>query len=920
MKHYLGRSGLLIVFLLFVLPSFAQQDTLTGVVKDVTGFPIAFARVSLFTLPDSAFVDGTVCDEKGIFNLSVKDSGQYQLFISFTGFEKKSVPVLYQNRSLDLGSIVLNADAKILETVHVETEAVSTSQNGDTTNYNANAFKVNPDANAGDLVTKIPGVGVVDGKIEAQGEQVTEVLVDGKPFFGSDPNAVLKNIPAEMIDQVQIYDKKSDQSDASGIDDGTTTKTINIITKVDYKNGTFGRFYGGYGDQNKYSGGFSINHFKDNQRISFIGLANNINQQNFSGDDLSGIFNSGGKSSNEFSGYMNTSNFYVSQKNGVSATYSTGINYVNEWKKTKLTGSYFFNLSSNETRSDLNRTYLSDDIFENIYTESSTSLSDSYSHRFNIKFDFKIDSSNSINIKPVAALQQHVGESSLTGQNYSGVFLNNDISTVFNSEFSSVFISLPVTFTHKFAKKKRSFSVYLAAQYDLNNGSNGLVSQSYTELILTDSLDQISNLHQNGYYFNSEISYSEPIHKNAQIVFSVENEYSKSFADRRTFVEDLSGDYNTPDTNLSNEYNLNYFATRPVIAFKYQWPKSSISFNAAGQLSELFGSQEFPFSDQIDKSFYAFLPAVQFTFRPEKKKNLRINYSTKTENPTLSEMQSVIDNSNPIQLKSGNSNLIQEYFQTLSVRYSFSNTNNNSNFQFSLSGSHGKNYIGSNSIIAYQDTLLNNGIYLSEGMQYRYPVNMNGYFNARAFVMYARQIKMLKSNGSVNLGINYSNRPSMINDQANKTASTSFRLTLGLSSNISEKIDFNINSNGSYTIQNNTIRPESNNSYYNQKSQIKLIYTFWKGFVLEADGTHQYYNGLNKELTNNFITANASFGYKFFKKKSGHLRLTVFDIFNQNSAVTRTINDIYFEDFESNTINRYFLIEFIYKFNHFKAE
>ncbi|MBK6525059.1 MAG: hypothetical protein IPG07_05570 [Crocinitomicaceae bacterium] len=207
-------------------------------------------------------------------------------------------------------------------------------------------------------------------------------------------------------------------------------------------------------------------------------MANNINQQNFTGDDLSGIFNSGGRSSNEFSGYMNTSNFYVSQKNGLSSTYSTGINYVNEWKKTKLTGSYFFNLSSNETYSDLNRTYLTDDIFENIYTESSTSLSDTYTHRFNLKFDVKLDSSNSINIKPVATLQQHAGESSLIGQNYSGIFLNNNISTVFTSEFSSVFISLPLTFTHKFAKKKRSFSFFLDAQYDLNNGANGLLSQT----------------------------------------------------------------------------------------------------------------------------------------------------------------------------------------------------------------------------------------------------------------------------------------------------------------------------------------------------------------------------------------------------------------------------------------------------------
>lgn len=899
------------------ITSNAQETFVNGSVADSAGNVVPFTKVSLYRLPDSTLVNGIICDEFGHFKIELKEIGSYQLSVSFTGYQKKDTIFQFTGESVHLGKIIITQDARILDLVDVKVDAISASQDGDTTNYNAGAYKVNPDANAQDLVNKIPGVGVVDGKVQAQGEQVTEVLVDGKPFFGSDPNSVLKNIPAEMIDQVQIYDKKSDQSTASGIDDGTTTKTINIITKVDYKNGTFGRVYGGYGSEDRFQGGFSLNNFKDNQRISFIGLANNINQQNFSGDDLSGIFNSGsGGGGNEFAGYMNTSNFQVSQKDGLSTTYASGLNYVNKWKKTDFTGSYFFNLTSNETFKDLDRLYITDDVFDNTYTQSEVAASDTYMHRLNFKLDVKLDSSNSINIKPNAVFQQHDGSSNLTGKNYSGVFLTNDLTTLFSTEFNSAFVSVPVSFTHRFAKKKRSLSIFAEGQYDVNNGFNTLFSQTYMDIALADSIDQVANLAQNGYLLNGELSYSEPLGKNAQLIFSLEQDYSKSFAEKKTRSLDNTGEYVVSDSSLSNVYSLNYMATRPTLSYKYQWTKSSLSINVAVQSSQLSGDQEFPVASEIDKHFFAVLPSVQFSYRPAKKKNLRVNYSTKTQNPEISELQSVVDNTNPIQLRSGNPNLVQEYYQTLSFRYSSTNAEKNTNFNFNISASQAQNYIATNSIFATSDTMVN-GVELSPGMQYKYPVNMNGYLTARSFIAYGRYIKKIKSNGTINLGVNYSNRPSMINNERNKTGSTSLRLTLGLSSNISEKVDFNLNSVGSYTVQNSTLN--ATNTYYNQRSQLKLVYNFWKGFVFEADATHQYYIGLSSEVTNNFITANASFGYKFFKKKGGHLRLTVFDIFNQNSAVSRTITDIYFEDAQSNTINRYFMVEFIYKFNYFRG-
>lgn len=920
--HYLSVTILLLIFLGGNSAVFSQTSSITGRITGPDQTALPFARVTLhLTNPDSTLVTGGITSENGNFLLQVPDTGNYLLHINFTGYFNKDTLFNYYGGSLDLGDLVLYPDNKVLDAVQVETDATAAIQNGDTTTYNAGAYKVNPDATAQDLVTKIPGVGVVDGEVQAQGEKVTEVLVDGKPFFGSDPNSVLKNVPAEMIDQVQIYDKKSDESMTSGIDDGNTTKSINIITKENYRNGTFGRVYGGYGTEDRYNGGFALNSFTEKHRLSFIGMANNINQQNFSSDDLSGIFNSsnsgsGGRGS-EFAGYMNTSNFLISQQDGLSSTYATGLNYVQNWKKTEFTGSYYINLTSNETYKNLDREYFTTETFGSTYNQADTSESSTYTHRFNLKITTKLDSMNTFTFRPSISAKQHNGTSSTSGLNYTGILLTNDLSTLFSTRFGSADITAPLTFTHKFAKKGRSVSAYAEGQYSFNNGNNSLVSQTYSESLLTDSLDQKVNLDQTGYYVKGELSYTEPLGKKASLVVALSQEYTNSFASKLTDSRNDLGEYVLLDSSLSNRYSLNYLATKPTLSYKYQWTKSSLSINAAAQFSELSGNQEFPLAGIIDRHFFAVLPSVQFSYRPARKKGIRINYNTRTQNPEISELQSVLDNTNPIQLKSGNPNLVQEYYHTFSFRYSTTNTDKNTNFMTSANVSSGMNYIGTNSVIAYGDTLVN-GVQLRDGMQYKYPVNLDGYWTARMFVSYGRPFKKIKSNGMANLSANYSSRPSMINSVLNKTGSANLRGTLGLGSNISEKIDFNLNSSGSFTWQNSSLT-QTTNTYYNQRSQLKFTWQFWKGFVLETDVTHQFYSGLSDGLTTNFVTWNGSFGYKFFKKKSGYLRLTAFDLLNQNSSVSRTITDVYYEDAQSNTINRYFMLEFIYKLSYFKS-
>ena len=362
---------LLLLFLLSPLFLSAQSHSVSGKLTGSDGSALIGASVILQRLPDSSFVAGTVTDATGNFSLLAPRPGDYVIKLAFVGFED-----LFIRRNIttniELGTLKLRDKATVLSTVNIVELTPPALQKGDTTEYNSKAFKTQPDANAEDLVTKMPGIQQgTDGKVQAQGENVQRVLVDGKPFFGDDPNAVLKNLPAEVIDRIQVFDQRSDQSQFTGFDDGNSLKTLNIITKPQFRDGVFGRAFAGAGTEDRWKGGATVNLFNKNRRLTFLLNGNNINEQNFSTEDLLGVM-SGSSNNNRPQGmrggfggrgggrgrggenfYNPADNFLVDQRNGISTTQSFGVNYANKWKTVDASFSYFFNRSENEAVSDL---------------------------------------------------------------------------------------------------------------------------------------------------------------------------------------------------------------------------------------------------------------------------------------------------------------------------------------------------------------------------------------------------------------------------------------------------------------------------------------------------------------------------------------------------------------------------------------
>ena len=930
---------IIVLLLLTIFPFLfisAQNLSISGQIVDQTNQSLVGANVVLLQPKDSAFIKGTSTDIDGKFMIEEIKPGKLLIKISYIGYDDFFISKVISNQSISLGKQILKEKTTKLKEVSIVGTMIQVQQKGDTTQINAGAFKTNPDANAEDLVTKMPGISIQDGKVQAQGEDVKKVMVDGKDFFGDDASAVLKNLPAEVIDKIQVFDKKSDQSELTGFDDGNSVKTLNIVTKQQFRNGTFGKVNGAYGYDDKWKGGLSINFFKGKRRITILENSNNVNEQNFSSEDLLGVMSGGssgtsgssgrrggGGSSGRPGGQPNDAgSFLVDQKSGITTTHAFGINYADQWKKVSFTGSYFINYSDNNSLNDLFRQYITSQNDGLTYKENSVSDSKNTNHRINLKFDWKIDSLNSILFQPKFSLQQNDATNALSGENF---YLTNALSNTSNnfvSTLTGINFSSPLLYRHSFSKKRRTLSLNLNPGYNQNKGNSNLNSYTtiFTDTLSADTLNQLSNRNVQGFTMSSNLVYTEPVSEKGQLMFSYGTNFNKNQSDKETFnFSPLTKSYSIFDTILSNKYSSQYFSQSFGTSYRIQDKMWNLSAGLSYQYSQLKGEQIFPDSFNLDKTFSSLLPNMQFQYKFTSKKNLRIFYRSTNTAPSVSQLQKVINNSNSLLLTTGNPDLNQDWRNNITIRYSSSNTEKLTSFFALLSGIYTTNYIVNSTFIASDDTLIAPGIILAKGSQITKPVNLNGYFNVRSFNNYSFPISKIKSNLSLNLGGAFSRTPGIVNNDLNYANSYNVGFGFAISSNISEKYDFTISSNTTYNSVSNTLQTNQDNVYYNQNTKLKIQIQPWKGFVLQTDLSHQYNSGLSQSYNQNYLLWNAAVAYKFLKDRQAEFRLSVFDILKQNNNITRNVTETYYEDVKTNVLQQYLLLTFTYNIKYFKG-
>jgi hypothetical protein len=927
---------LVLAFLGFFYASFAQNASIKGVVNDGNTSLIG-ARIMLMNLSDTSDKKFTISSENGSYSFVGLKRGMYIVRASYLGFQNGMKRVNLMDDPNPVVNISLKIKSDQIREVTVSEKAIAAVQKGDTSTYNANAFKTNPDANAEELLTKMPGVVVTDGKMQAQGEEVKRILVDGKPFFGEDPNAVLKNLPAEVIEKIEVFDRRSDQAQFTGFDDGNSQKTINIVTKPSFRNGVFGRVFAGANLDEQYKVGFNLNQFKDKRRLTLLYQSNNINEQNFAQEDLLGVVGTnasnnrmggqggmrggpGGMRGGPGGGGNDASQFLVGARNGINITHAVGINYSDKWgKKIEVSGSYFYNYTDNTSTTFTDRKYITGSDKSLQYLEDNISTSKNQNHRFNLRLEYKIDTFNSIIVQPRLSFQLNEGIASIVGTNNQDNILSSQSTNYQNSDLTGSTVSLPVLYRRGFEKRGRTLSLNITPTYTNQQGTSFLLNKYYsqTDVSFNDSIDQKAVLDKNGMAVNSNVTYTEPLDTNHALILSYNYNVNYNNSDKTTNALSLADNtYSDFDTSLTNIFKSTYTTQSVGLGYRFQKKKLMLMLSANLQSANLDNDQEFPTSYNLNRTFTSVLPSAMMMYRIDAKRNVRMFYRSANNAPSVDQLQEVLNNTNSNQLSIGNANLKQDFSNFFVIRYSAVNAAKATSMFAFVRTSFTNNYIGNNSYVATTDTVYNN-IPLVAGARLTRPVNLNGYLNINSLVSYGMPINKIKSNLNFNLSAGFSKTPSIVNDVRNEAFTPTYGLGIVWSSNLSKVWDFTISTQTNFTEQYNSVQTVSNNSFLNHQNKIKVNIMPWKGLVISSEVAQQIYEGLTDNFSQNFVLWNAGIGYKFLKKDAAEFRLTAFDLLNQNQAISRNFNETYTEDVITNILQQYLMLNFSYKFSSF---
>lgn len=935
-NNFMLRYAILTILMITIsLVGLGQTGTIKAIVTNNNEKkPVAGATVSLLLQKDSSLVKNVVTDKDGAFILGGLAADSFIVTVNTVSYQQySSFITLKEGQTRDLGMVGLDIKGKDLDVVTIVSRTPPVVQKGDTSQFSASQYKVNPDATVEDLIKKMPSITVAkDGTVTAQGEQVRRVTIDGKDFFGDDASAALRNLPSEVVDKIQVFDRLSDQAQLTGVDDGNSQKAINIVTKSGLKNGQFGRAYAGYGTDDRYAAGGNVSFFKGDRRLSLVANFNNINQQNFGSQDLLGVTGTGGGGGRGGGGGGwggggwggGNDNFSVGQSNGISRTNAFGLNFSNKYgPKLSLTASYFYNQSSNENLSLFNSETFTSNGKNQFSNQSNNSATDNYNHRFNMRLEYKIDSNNSIFVIPSISFQGNSSSGLASVQNYfnDGVVDSANNSLIRSAaERTGYNIRNNILYRHSFAKRGRSLSMGLNTNFTRNKAAviTDAAYRFFRNGIAEDSArNQFGDNLTNGERYEGTITYTEPLSQKSQLQFEYQPSVQYNKADNQTFLFDGSK-YETFDAGFSNKFDNTITTNRGGITYRFNKNRDeNLAIGVNYQKADLESQRIFPTVSSVKQSFSDFLPNAFWRKKFSATTNVRIFYRASVNFPSVNQLQDVVDVSNPFSVSVGNPTLKQSNTHFIGGRYSYTNSKTSKSFFANIFAQTASNFISNSVYIPTKDSLIQNGDTLKQNSQLTRPINLDGYRSIRTFFTYSMPIKAIKTTVNLNAGISYSQLPGQVNDQLSMTDNIVYNTGIVLASNISEYIDFNLNYNVSLNDAKNSLNSRLNNRFINHVSGATLNLLSKSGWFVQNDVTNQTFTGLSQGLNQSFWLWNAGIGKKFLKNRVGELKLTVFDLLKQNQSISRTVNERGIEDRQSVVLQQYFMLTFTYNLKNF---
>ena len=919
---------LLSLLSLVFLVSFASAQsvaTVKGVLIDsLNKQSLKDASIVVLAASDSSLEVFTLARADGSFIINNAPFGEMLVEVKFQGYEPFSKRIVFsaKNSSVDLGNIYLKQAANDLGNVTVTQSPVK--MNKDTVEFTASAFKTKPNAVAEDLLKKIPGIQVdKDGGIKAQGETVQRVLVDGKRFFGDDPKMATRNLPPDIIDKIQVFDAASDQSAFTGFDDGNRVKTINITTRKDKRKGYFGRAALGAGansDDALYDNNINISKFNGDQQITFTGQANNVNKQNFSVQDMLGSlggggFGGGGGRGGGGGATMGGGGLLgTGGGGGIVKTLAAGLNYKDNWgTKTQFSGSYFYNdQTTTRDQNSLTENLVTGSTDSSIFSKQvQSSVTNNKNHRINFNIETNFDTSNTLIIRPNISFQNTHSETFQTTSSTRGKLTSLNSSRV-NSVRDNEGIngSLEATFRHRFAKKGRTYSIGLNSSYNTNDGSGSNWSQNQFNLPsrnYTDTLDQIYTTNRDGKNNSATLSYTEPIGKNKLIELNYNISSNVNNSGRSTLgYNKATTDYDIAVPNLSNIFENTFSANRVTVNYRIQNAKYNFSIGSGLQVGDLV-SKNISTNVNLKQHFVNLFPSANFRYDFTKSKNLRMFYNGRTAQPSAEQLQPVIDNSNPLLIRTGNPNLKQQFSHSFRFLFNSFDIFTQKIIFATLSGSFIENDIQNSTTIS------------GGGVQTIKPVNLSGTYNINGFFNYGFPIKKPKSNLNLMANVSRNQTQTLVNSISNFTRNTNLGGTISWTTNIKEGFDMNFSSNSNLTMARYTLQPQQNGDFFSQTVSTEATIYSKSGWVLSTDFDYIYNAGRSEGFNTSIPLWNASLSKQMLKNKAGELKFYVFDLLNQNISISRNVTSNYIQDLQTRVLKRYFMISFTYNLRKFGA-
>ncbi|WP_085474390.1 outer membrane beta-barrel protein [Sphingobacterium psychroaquaticum] len=900
---------LFLLFAFFVCCSFTVihgQTKITGRVSDEADQSIKLkdALAMLLRAKDSILVDFARADENGQFSLPQRDDQDYILVVSYPKYAD-FYRIVNGKTDTNLGDVKLSSISHLLEEI-VVTGRMPITIKGDTTEYDAGSFKVEKNAKVEDLLKVLPGISVdASGKITAQGKTVKKVLVDGEEFFGDDPTLVTRNIRSDMVDKVQVYEKKSDVAERTGVDDGQREQTINVKLKEDAKNGMFGKALGGVGTDKYYMGQLMLNKFKGSQKISAYGLFGNNGTTSMNWQDAQKFGGDSGVSYGDDGATMmvgSSDPFSGEGVVGIPRAINTGVNFSDKFKgdKHKLNLNYKYGrIESDGTEETIQTGIINQNSSRNVDSENDL-------HRVNLRYDLAFDSLNSLLVSGGASRKNLWTNTERKAQLFNDTqdtVMREKTNELVENKINSYDVN--ALFTHKFLKKGRSLSFYGKYTNDETSGGGSLYSEVHNFLLSKDTItDQMKNRLQKSSLVQGQVTYTEPLSKVLTLSAVVGLVGSKNSSLLESYNKSGSGNYDELDRRFSNNYDFNRNSNNYKLSLQYITEKLRLNLANSLNNDNLHQLNNYTQSD-LKRNFLTYNPSLGGNYNISKSKNLWFNYNGTNRLPSLSQIQPIQDNADPLNRYLGNENLKPAFSNSVNLGY---------NTFKALSGSY--TYIGGYAELT-KDPIAQN-ITVDKSINYYEWQNIDGKTNS-SFNMWAGHYeKISKKLGlahSPQFSLSGSKSYNFFNGELNKVNTTNYNFTYQFMRDTKTGLNFNINLSPQYRVMKSSLQKEINSNGFVFGSNGNVEYFVTKTFKVYVNYNYTYEAPTDAfgEKFEQFLV-HPGVSKKFFKNESLVVDFTVNDLLNENKGFSRSARNSVFTQQRFETIRRYYMLKVSWDF------